>query len=96
MNSEFYYNLIEENMCRIIRDELTIGCLDRGKMAYTEKEIAKFIEDNMTDINQAIHNMYLDYLDDDKLENLCMPVNDWFAEYLFDYVGFDYDDDVVV
>jgi hypothetical protein len=91
MNSEFYYNLIEKNIYRIIRDEMTIGRLDRGKKAFTEKEIADFIEDNWTDINEAIHNMYLDYLEDDNLESLCMPVNDWFAEYLFDYVSLDLD-----
>lgn len=89
MNSEFYYNLIENNMCRIICNDLTIGRLDRGKKAFTEKEIADFIEDNWTDINEAIHNMYLDYLEDDALESLCMPENDWFAEYLFDYVSLD-------
>lgn len=86
MNSEFYYNLIEKNMLRIICNDLTIGRLEDELPAFTEKEIADFIEDCSTDINEAIHEMYLDYLEEDNLETLRMPLDVWFTEYLYKYI----------
>lgn len=89
MESEpnIYYENIQNNMYIIIRNDLTIGRIEDGLKPFTEKEILSFIKDNSTDINEAIHSMYMDYLEDDKLDLLKMPQMVWFTEYLYDYVA---------
>jgi hypothetical protein len=77
---------LRQKMEKQLRCDMTIGMADENMEEYTEEEIAKFISDNNEEISKAIDEMYLAYEEDNDLESLEQPENDWIREYLYEHV----------
>ena len=45
-----------------------------------------FVDNQMSNINEAAAHMYSDYKRDNELDDLQNAENDWFREYLYEYV----------
>lgn len=80
-------------MHQIIRYDLTTGRLDYDLTAFTEKEILDFIENNSTNIHEAINNMYEAYKEDKSfliLHHLIGFMNIYMNTWMFPWINSKY------
>lgn len=83
-----------ERIKQLVLDEiissLTIGKIENNEVPYNDEQIKEFITQNKIKINQAVHIIYLDYVNDDKLDELIDPNNEkahsWVREYMSELI----------
>ncbi len=69
-----------------IRCYLTIGMLDNEQQEYTLQQQDEFIKANHLQIETAANEMMQQYIDEDELDELDDPDNDFIREYLYEHV----------
>ena len=70
----------------MITNDLTIGRTDNDLAPYSDDQITDFIKANGDKIDSVIHNMIIDYDNDNELTLLKDPQLDWIREYLYPVV----------
>jgi len=88
-NMEEIRKILKNRMKFIITNDLTIGRTDNDEEPFTSNEIEKIIKENDDNMEQAIESMIYQYKEDDELELLNDPLNDWISDYLYNYVDLD-------
>lgn len=86
MNFEHYYTILKTKIINQITCDLTIGREDNDLEPYSKEVINNFIQENNNNIEKVINSMITDYNEDDDIESLNQPENDWICEYLYEYV----------
>ena len=81
---------IREAMKYEIQSTLTFGREDNDMEEYSGKEIENFLNIYYNQVEKAVKQMYLDYRKDLDLEDLRHAELDWYREYLFDYIPYEY------
>ena len=72
-----------------INNNLTNGREEQESGApYTEEQVLSFIKKNSKKIDNIIKQMINDYQEDEELDELLEPCDDWIREYLFDDIEF--------
>lgn len=80
---------IYDKMSDQIRCDLTFGMADDDRTPYTNEEIEVYIKTHHDAIMAAATEMHTVYLADGNLAELgdgSAGCNDWYCEYLYDYV----------
>jgi hypothetical protein len=80
------YSILQKKIFQIITSDLTIGRQENNLIPYSYIQITEFIYSNINTINVVIKTMIYEYDDDDDLELLYNPENDWVSEYLYDFL----------
>jgi hypothetical protein len=81
-------NIIYDRVIKQIHCDLTIGKEDNDEIPFTEEKINKFINKNKSVIKKMIMNIIEEYEEDNKLDELYNPEDDWIREYLYDYIKY--------
>ncbi len=85
-------NSIKSNLytiiCKLIKNNLTIGKEENGEISYKDDEITNFINFNKKLINNCIDEIFNDYKNDNDLESLENPEDGWINEYLENYIEY--------
>lgn len=84
--TEKYKTMLRDYIIKQITMDLTIGREDNDLVSYTKGEIDNYIQQNNANIEKCIEQMIHDYAEDNELETLENPLQDWITEYLYQYV----------
>lgn len=80
------YDILKNKIAMMITNDLTIGRTDNDLAPYSDDQITDFIKANGDKIDSVIHNMIIDYDNDNELTLLKDPQLDWIREYLYPVV----------
>jgi hypothetical protein len=81
-----YVELLYNKIIKQIISDMTIGRTDEDLEPYNEIQIYNFIKDNEIQIENVINKIIMEYKNDNALEELKTPENDWICEYLYEEV----------
>ena len=81
--------IIKDKMIEQLRADLTTGMRDNDLDVYSEPQIENYLNDNQDPLDQAVNQMFKDYLEDDELNDILTAPDDWFREYLYEFIDMD-------
>ena len=82
------YDILYNKIITQITADLTTGRIDNKKKPFKTAKINNFIQQNEHNIDKTIKEIINDYTEDNELEELNNPENDWIREYLYNYIKY--------
>jgi len=81
-----YKDILKNRIHKMIKDDLTIGRTDNDLEPFDDIKINDFIRENSDKIDIVISEMIEVYTDDNELELLKNPENDWINEFMYNHI----------
>ena len=79
-------NILNKKINQLIQADLTLGKTDNDLPPFNENQINDFITNHKNKIELTIQQIIDAYTEDNELESLYNPEDDWIREFLYENV----------